>query len=266
MNLANTSSNLVPLEYALRYIPDAPALHKALLRNQLFVPPLKDAMCTKDFLVGILEKRYWVPLTSDIQVRNCADVPSKKDMALILHEAMMGCLESVDTEIRAGFAATANLLAKHPPSVTWSLMMVSTVNNGHPIFAKDWQKPRAPAASVISQHQTLVPAFGDFFDGLPVEQRTKRAGKITFVSKQQQQALRVQKLEVQLGKARAKLHEESKEVNSMPISAHVTAFHNPIQSVHSHSHSQGQVPAEQQLGQPRPMMVTTNCTNVIGNA
>ena len=57
----------------MRIIPDKDALHKALLRNQLYVPPLKDAISTKDFMVGILESRTWVPRTTDLQLRNCAD-------------------------------------------------------------------------------------------------------------------------------------------------------------------------------------------------
>ena len=57
---------MVPADYAMQFIPDTPALYKAILRNQMLVPPLKDAICTKDFLIGLLEKRYWCPQTQEV--------------------------------------------------------------------------------------------------------------------------------------------------------------------------------------------------------
>ena len=117
---------MVPIDYALQFIPDRPALYNAILRNQILVPPLKDAICTKDFLVGLLEKQYWCPLTSEITMRNCGDVPSKKDLAGILYEAMAACT-NVDAQIQQQFVMTAELVLKHPPSPSWSLLMISTI-------------------------------------------------------------------------------------------------------------------------------------------
>ena len=111
-NPAVNASQFVPIEYALQYIPDRPALHKALLRNQFWVPPFKDGICTKDFLVGLLEKRYWVPNTSELQIRNCADLPNKKELAEMLKEQMMNVYSSVDGDLQAAFHNTAELVAK----------------------------------------------------------------------------------------------------------------------------------------------------------
>ena len=67
-----------------------------------------------------------------------------------------------------------------------------------------------------------------------MEMPTKRAGKISFINKQQQQAQMVRRLEEQLMKAKHKMaEEESKEKKSSSV--RVTAFNNPMQSVHSHS-------------------------------
>ena len=176
----NFSSNLVPADYAMQFIPDTPALYKAILRNQLLVPPLKDAICTKDFLIGLLEKRYWCPLTQEVSIRNCADMPSKKELATMLYEAMAACT-TVDDQIQSQFVRTAELVLKHPPSQSWTLIMISTVQPDHPIFAKAWQKPKfVPMAAT---GQGFVPSFAGFFDGLPMEQRTKKAGRISFVNK-----------------------------------------------------------------------------------
>ena len=260
MNIPDQSAGFVPVDFALQYIPDTPALHKAILRNQFLIPPLKDAICTKDFLVGVLEKKYWVPLTAEVQVRNCAEVPSKKELALALHELMRGCT-SVNVEIRAAFLRTADLVLRHPPSQSWSLLMVSTVHPAHAIFAKDWQKPKAvPGAAAAS---AFIPSYAGFFEGLPVEQRTKRAGRINFTNKQQQQALRVQRLEDQLSKARANVAAEESKERSHASSHNVTAFDNPIQTVQTSSHIGAIVPVEYPL---RPSMVATTATNIIGNA
>ena len=161
LNAAN-STNIIPVEYALQYIPDRPALHKALLRNQLWVPPFKDSICTKDFLVGILEKRYWVPMTSELQIRNCADLPNKKELATMLRDQMAEVSHSVEAEMKPAFLNTAEMVLRHPPSQSWTVAMISTINQSHAIFSKDWQKPKMIASSHNITH-SLVPAFADFF-------------------------------------------------------------------------------------------------------
>ena len=60
------NNNLVSIDFAKRIVPDRHALHMALLRNQLYVPPLKDTISSKDFMIGILESRTWVPRTTDL--------------------------------------------------------------------------------------------------------------------------------------------------------------------------------------------------------
>ena len=106
------------------------------------MPPFKDAICTKDFLVGLLEKRFWVPSTSEVQIRNCADMPSKKELATMLYEEMQNVRPKVQDEIQYAFANTAEMVLKHPPSQSWAVVMISTINQSHMIFAKDWQKPK----------------------------------------------------------------------------------------------------------------------------
>ena len=114
----------------------------------------------------------------------------------------MTCAGELDESIRQSFINTAEQALKHPPSQSWAVMMISTMNQAHEIFAKDWQKPRISKVMRAQTH-AFVPAFGDFFEGLPMQHRTKRAGKLNFISKQQQQVFRVQRLEEQLSKARA---------------------------------------------------------------
>ena len=112
-------------------------------------------------MIGILESRTWVPRTTDLQLRNCADQPNKKELAQLLFEVMVNCT-TVDQETQPAFLKTAELVLKHPPSPQWTIIMISTIDPGHVIFNKDYVKPRFQAASMIST-TAMVPAFGDFF-------------------------------------------------------------------------------------------------------
>ena len=70
-------------------VPDRAHLYSSLLRNQLFVPKLKDSIMTVAFMRGLIGYEvYWAPLCSDIRIRNCADIPSKQEIAIELTTAM----------------------------------------------------------------------------------------------------------------------------------------------------------------------------------
>ena len=98
-----------------------------------------------------------------------------------------------------------------------------------------------------------MPSFAGFFEGLPQQQRTKKTARLNFVNKQQQQAIKVRRLEDQLNQARAVAAAE--ELKDRSTSNRVTAFMNPILTANSTSNIAGIVPTEHPL---RP--------NVIGNA
>jgi hypothetical protein len=44
----------------------------------------------------------------------------------MLYEAMAACT-SVEAQIQSQFVRTAELVLKHPPSQSWTLLMISTV-------------------------------------------------------------------------------------------------------------------------------------------
>ena len=181
--------------------------------------------------MGLLEGRTWVPRTSDLTIRNCADQPNKKDLAQILFEVMVTC-RTVDQETQPAFLKTAELIMKHPPSPQWTLVIISTIDPGNVIFQKDYVKPRFQTAAMGNANSTMIPSFGDFFQGLPEMQPTKNAGRISFVSKQQQQTMRVDRLQQQLLKARARMDDENQAqiaTANHASSVNVTAFrNNPI--------------------------------------
>ena len=100
-----------------------------------------------------------------------------------------------DESMRQGFLNTAALIFKSPPSVTWLLLVLSTIEPNHAIFAKDYVKPK-----VVRQGQAVgvvVPNIDDFFTGLPAMARKKGKAGISFVSKAQKEAERTERLERQ---------------------------------------------------------------------
>ena len=74
---------------------------------------------------------------------------------------MINCT-TVDQQTQPAFLKTAELVMKHPPSPSWSLIMISTIDPGNVIFLKDYVKPRFQAVS-MNFNTAMVPAFGDFF-------------------------------------------------------------------------------------------------------
>ena len=63
-------------------VPDRVHLHESLLRNQLFAPRLKDAIMRIEFMRGCIGYEiFWLPMIQDIRLLNCADVPSKDEIA-----------------------------------------------------------------------------------------------------------------------------------------------------------------------------------------
>ena len=43
--------------------------------------------------------------------------------------------------MQTAYAETAELVLKSPPSITWQLMILGTINPDHGVFAKDYIKP-----------------------------------------------------------------------------------------------------------------------------
>ena len=70
-------------------IPDKGHLHSSLLRNQLFMPKLKESICTIPWMRGIINfEEYWVPFCTNVRILNCADPPSKQEIAMELVTVM----------------------------------------------------------------------------------------------------------------------------------------------------------------------------------
>ena len=69
-----------------------------------------------DFMVGIIEERFWCPKTNIIEVRNCAQPPDKLTIAKALVAQMAKSVEKINVEMKQAFMATRERIAQTPPS------------------------------------------------------------------------------------------------------------------------------------------------------
>ena len=131
----------VTREYVNSVVPDKPSLYEACVRNQFWMPPAKDNILTVDFMKGLQAGKYWLPKSIEIRLMNCADPPNKFDLAKILTEVMSAHPsqgEPFDTQ----FQRTLIEIKAKPPSVSWMLALLSTMDQNHAIFAKNYVKPK----------------------------------------------------------------------------------------------------------------------------
>lgn len=73
-----------------------------------------------------------------------------------------------------GIKRTALLIKQKPPSVSWLIMILSSLDPNHEVFAKDYVRPKEEKQQYSSQ---MVYNPEGFFDGLPV---AKKKGKGKF--------------------------------------------------------------------------------------
>ena len=184
------NEEMISLELAQSKVPDRYSFHLGLLRNQVVMPPLKDAINNADFMQGIIEGRYWHLRSHEIQYRVCADMPSKKELADILYRVMQ---EDEKGNIPA-FRATAELVKAKPPSPEWLVLMIGSLKPDHAIFDKGYVKPKVFKAGAAS---AIVQNFGGFFNGLPNMERKRGAGRVNFVSKAVREQEKLDKLRMQ---------------------------------------------------------------------
>ena len=132
-------------------------------------------------------------------MRNCAEPPSKHDVAEILYSLMLNCnYDDMTAKQRAAFIDTATRIRKTPPNIDFMLKIISTINPNHRLFAKDYKRPRVDARGnelPDSERQVNDP-FG-FLSGLPLAKKSKKRSTIKFMDAQTKQAIKLQKMEQQ---------------------------------------------------------------------
>ena len=132
---------------------------------------------TVQFMKGCIGYRYfWLPKTEDIRIRNCVDPPPRGELARLVYDRMNAVQPSGDACYDGAFKRTAVELARKPPNTEWLLAMLSTMEPGHAIFAKDYVKPRSQLNSEMGADDAdMVENVDGWFDGLPVAKHRKGA-------------------------------------------------------------------------------------------
>jgi hypothetical protein len=85
-----------------------------------------------------------------------------------------------DESLHLAFRSTAELVRKNPPTITWQILVICTINPSHEIFGKNYQRPRMLKPKGPSGY--MVANTNGFFDDLPIA-RSKTKHKIGFISK-----------------------------------------------------------------------------------
>ena len=116
------------------------------------------------------------------------------------------------------FRRTSLELARKPPNTEWLLAMLSTMEPGHAIFAKDYVKPRSHQNSeAAGEYDTdMVENVDGWFDGLPVAKSRKGAPiKLAASSNSAAaEAHKLRKLQEKAAAIQAKINQQQHRVRS----------------------------------------------------
>ena len=157
---------------------------------------------SKAFMLGIIDGEFWTMKSIQIQrIRVCADPPPRKDLSKIVGTLMIqhDFTLQFGAEVDAAIKATAHRIIKVGADVDWLLTILAQLEEDHPIFARDYVRPKKVLEDAVpSQH--MVENRNGHFDGLPV--RAMRAGgrATNLSSKKQKTALKLQQQEARYAK------------------------------------------------------------------
>ena len=214
-------SHLISVEQAQAVVPDKKAFYSAMLRNQVVMPPYTDAIVTREFMQGVVDGRYWCLRSADITTfRVCAEPPNKKDLGEMLY-FLMCSVQPNEESVQLSFRSTAELVRKNPPTISWQILVICTIDPNHEIFGKNYLRPRVISVKRPSVH--MVPNTNGFFNGLPVA-RSKAKHKIQFVSKADRERDEIQRLREQMTdmqlRLEGKVQASSHRMNPVPSQQH----------------------------------------------
>ena len=218
-------SDYITSAQARMICPDNKALYECCQRNQFILPPLRDALVTREFMEGAMRNEYWCLKAEHIHTyRVCADPPGKRELADMVCEAIAN-MNPVGEPMDSQLLRTAPLIRKKPPSVHWLLLVLCTLNENHPIFDRSYVHPKATRAVAVGAGFVRNP--NGFFDGMPhVNRRVKTF--IGFRDRENQEQQKLERLEAQAEKVNAQLALHRQNFNSSQ--RFPSQQHNPLAS------------------------------------
>ena len=249
--------NQISAEEVFALCPNKDAAYVICKRNQYILPPKRDPLVTKEFLRGVIVRHYWCLKSGDSKslARVCADPPNKKILAEMLVLAMRRCMGQLADGVAAqGMMRTADLIkVQRPPCKLWMLTVLGVIEPGHPIFDRNYVKPRRDLD--LPTLDFSVANVGGFFDGLPAVDgsKTRGRGRMNFMPKELKERHKIERLKARLSKdARRLALYEAAEAEAAEVA---TALSTSNES-----------PTESSAGQQNPMQSSHNNGGVVSEA
>jgi len=171
-------------------------------------------------LLGVRKGTFWVPRYKEVRLEPCPNPPKKS----LLFKAI--------TDHIAQLPAPRPKLGLKDHTVVdkdWLIKVLSTLNQNHRYFAKDYRPTAAELREEDAQEPQLEVANDDgFFDGLPDlggKKKKGRRGRDIFISKQQKEEVKFKKLEHRASLIHQKIQafkaeEEEEEAEPIIIQIH----------------------------------------------
>ena len=127
------------------------------------------------------KKAWCLNANEQVSIKPCADAPSKKELARILHTTMMN-YRSLGEPHDSGLRKTAKLILKKPPDVQWMLMILATIDSDHRIFDKDYVHMKA-SRNAEDDPKEAIDNSDDFFTGIPISRNATGRRGVSFLSR-----------------------------------------------------------------------------------
>ena len=166
-------------------------LHAALELNQYVAPKRKMPMMTSKFMTGVIEGKYWLPKSREInKYRVCAFPPTKAKLAETLSRLLGNHPHVEEPGFDEAIRRTAVQVRKRPPNKEWLLLIIAQLDPDNFIFSKHHTREHAQP---VDEEPVLVHNPDGFFDNLPIRSKAKRRG-VSFLPGAARKAQKVEKL------------------------------------------------------------------------
>jgi hypothetical protein len=106
--------------------------YEELIRDNFFAPSIKCPLVTLPWIKAVRMEQYWCTMTPSIRLMNCAAPPKKH---VIVSELLREC---------GALGLKTGIDFHNAPDIPWLLAVLSTVNQYHPFFARDYAPEQVP--------------------------------------------------------------------------------------------------------------------------
>jgi len=110
-------------------IPTLEIFHRALLKNNFYMPSFNSSICSKEFMLKVKDGLFWVPKFEQVMLRPCPMSPKKE----LIVKAILERFEEINW-LSTGWTMDAACQANKD----WLLAVLSTLHPSHRYFAKEY--------------------------------------------------------------------------------------------------------------------------------